>query len=182
MARCPDCNRFRSGEPEVEVQDYKVECSVGTETAQFEFRIVIKCEECGTELKEATLEAEVEMDDECPHCHGEFRPVDVDGKFKMSEECSHTCPQQSIACEHYIVEEGKEPYCRSAKEEEQDNHDRDKWEMDNEPDVTVEEETRKGKKWYIVDGTATVICTNCLQQVEKHVCVEECGTNFEDLN
>lgn len=63
--RCPDCNKFvpfEQNEPEVELditdeRDQEVE--KGTEvqvTAQV--RLVLACAECGTELKEANLEAE----------------------------------------------------------------------------------------------------------------------------
>ncbi len=63
--RCPDCNRFVSqeaGEPEVDdsTSDMQVSLSV---------RIVQNCAECGTELKEATLEIERDLDEEVGEAH-----------------------------------------------------------------------------------------------------------------
>ena len=63
MPRCPDCNKFVSldtdEEPEVEHLDTDDDGNV-TATA----RIVNKCGECGTELREGTVELESDCTEE----------------------------------------------------------------------------------------------------------------------
>jgi hypothetical protein len=62
MARCPDCNKFvPNGEPEVEIQNEEVV----DEMITIEVRVMIPCEECGTELKEAYMTLEHEIAHEC---------------------------------------------------------------------------------------------------------------------
>lgn len=61
--RCPDCNKFVSfdSETDPEISDEAV-AEDGTVTANV--RIVNNCSECGTELKEATLELDLPADKE----------------------------------------------------------------------------------------------------------------------
>ena len=64
MARCPDCNKFVSIEqedpewdPEVEADDLAGTRQTGRVTG--EVRLALSCADCGTELAEATQEAEI---------------------------------------------------------------------------------------------------------------------------
>lgn len=63
MARCPDCNKFvpydLSLEPEIEDVD------IFDDEVQGSVRVVLACEECGTELKESTQEFQETIDHEC---------------------------------------------------------------------------------------------------------------------
>ena len=60
--RCPDCNKFVSFDAETEPEiDASVDDS-GTITGSV--RIVNCCQECGQELKDATLEIEASVEDE----------------------------------------------------------------------------------------------------------------------
>ncbi len=52
--RCPDCNKFVS----LDLQDPEVEIELEGESVKASVRIVRACAECGTALKEATLEME----------------------------------------------------------------------------------------------------------------------------
>lgn len=75
--RCSNCNKFVSyDDPEVEVQDSSVDsdASDGTKIidggVNVSTRLVLKCVECSTELKEATFELEM------PFRHDCSKPVD----------------------------------------------------------------------------------------------------------
>jgi hypothetical protein len=63
MARCPDCNKFvpydTSTEPEVE------DAQIFDDEVQVNVRVVLCCEECGTELKESYQEAQESFEHEC---------------------------------------------------------------------------------------------------------------------
>lgn len=60
--RCPDCNKFVSfDEPQVEEDSIDVD---GVEVTG-SVRVVLPCAECGTELKEATLDFELLIEHEC---------------------------------------------------------------------------------------------------------------------
>jgi len=66
--RCPNCNKFVSyDEPEVEIDESAI--SEGDEenkfTATASVRIVLKCADCGEELKEANEDVEIEFEHEC---------------------------------------------------------------------------------------------------------------------
>jgi hypothetical protein len=57
--RCPDCNKFVSFDTD---EDPEVDLSVDDEgVVTGTVRIVNKCAECGTELKEATLDVEIDL-------------------------------------------------------------------------------------------------------------------------
>lgn len=74
--RCPDCNKFvgydAEEEPEVEIEVDENGLVTGS------VRIVNKCAECGTELKEATLELEVDLSEECKEHHGDGHELSVE--------------------------------------------------------------------------------------------------------
>lgn len=60
--RCPDCNKFVSFDAETEPE---LDTSVDDEgVIRINARIVNTCQECGQELKEATLEIEIDLSEE----------------------------------------------------------------------------------------------------------------------
>jgi len=69
--RCPDCNKFvPNGEPEAELQSGEdFEATLEDEKlvikCEPEVRVMIPCGECGTELKETTLNFTMEHEHEC---------------------------------------------------------------------------------------------------------------------
>ncbi len=70
--RCPDCNRFvayNQDDPEVELE-------VTSEGVTGDVRIVLTCEQCGTELKESTFE--VSTDDDLTGHEGDEHELDVE--------------------------------------------------------------------------------------------------------
>lgn len=59
MARCPDCNKFVG----IEMADPELELEVANEgTVTGTVRLVQTCSECGTELAEANLDVEVDVE------------------------------------------------------------------------------------------------------------------------
>jgi hypothetical protein len=75
MARCPDCNKFVSyDDGDVDVQSEDVE----SDEVRVEVRIVKTCAECGTELKEATLELHGPFEHDCEAPTHDGEPVDAD--------------------------------------------------------------------------------------------------------
>jgi hypothetical protein len=76
--RCPDCNKFVSynDEDEIEVQSEEATYDKEDRTVQvqIEVRIAKTCGECGTELKEATIEIDktIENVDESEAGDGDF--------------------------------------------------------------------------------------------------------------
>jgi DNA-directed RNA polymerase subunit RPC12/RpoP len=84
--RCPDCNKFVSFDTE---EDPDVTTNVdATGEIGVEVRIVNKCSECGTELKEASFESVIEMPDAAEHAesHGKkFTGFEV-----TNEDCSRS--------------------------------------------------------------------------------------------
>ncbi len=66
--RCPDCNKFVGyDQPDPEVNDVTVD----GDTVRASVRVVLNCAECSTELKEAEVEAEAEIDSEILEAHPE---------------------------------------------------------------------------------------------------------------
>ncbi len=60
--RCPDCNKFVSyDEPQAEISQVAVS---GTEI-QADIRVVLNCQDCGTELKDNEFNTQVEIEHEC---------------------------------------------------------------------------------------------------------------------
>jgi len=58
MARCNDCNRFvgySDEEPEVQTEDFDYDEETGDVTLNIEIRRALCCDQCGTELKEASF-------------------------------------------------------------------------------------------------------------------------------
>lgn len=60
--RCPDCSKFVSfDEPEPELNSVELDGS----TLRASVRVVLKCADCGNELKDAEIEAEKEIEHDC---------------------------------------------------------------------------------------------------------------------
>lgn len=61
--RCPDCNKFVSyGEQEPEIENEEMDGNELTVSV----RVVLPCGECGTELKDASMDVWAEVDHDCP--------------------------------------------------------------------------------------------------------------------
>lgn len=100
--RCPDCNKFVSmelGEPEVdsiEVEDADYdESGKGTGKVVCSVRVFRACADCGTELKEATLELEGEF---------ELPPKDEAKAETEGEEAEHAFEVEETSIDQ--IEEG----------------------------------------------------------------------------
>jgi phage FluMu protein Com len=77
--RCPDCNKFVPyDEPEVEGDEPDITGS----TVSGQVRIVLKCADCGNELKEANLDYEVEIEHDCP----KYKKKDEEPEFTADGE------------------------------------------------------------------------------------------------
>ena len=75
--RCPDCNKFVAyDEPEAELN--QVDISGSTVTS--DVRVVLKCADCGTELKDFELNGEATVDHDCS------KKKDFDKKVEAGEE------------------------------------------------------------------------------------------------
>ncbi len=74
--RCPDCNKFVSYEdpPECEVQS----CEVVEKSVEMTVRVILKCADCGNELKDAEIEGEAEIEHQCSEPE-KFEKMDDDG-------------------------------------------------------------------------------------------------------
>jgi len=78
--RCPTCNKFVSyDEPEIEIDEGTI--NEGNEenkfTATASVRIVLKCAECGEELKEANEDVEIEFEHECKKSDFDFEDLEL---------------------------------------------------------------------------------------------------------
>lgn len=65
--RCPDCNKFVSMDSDVDPEAEDPEIDAASNSATASVRIVNACADCGTELKDATLELEFTLDDADKH-------------------------------------------------------------------------------------------------------------------
>lgn len=86
MARCPDCNKFVPyGDMEIELEDVSVEGTTVTASA----RVALTCGECGTELKEATIEATAELEHVCT-------PEDIEAVLAGDPDGADPDPQYEV--------------------------------------------------------------------------------------
>ena len=78
--RCLSCNKFVSyDEPEVEVQSG----NVSGETVNGTVRIVLKCAECGEELKDVELDYDLLIEHECKKCKdGETPEFEIESEVE----------------------------------------------------------------------------------------------------
>lgn len=83
--RCPDCNKFvafEENDPEVELDVDDDGMVTGT------VRIVNACAECGSELKEATLDVEGSVEEEIVKCKGDPPDEEKDCPLSIEETSS----------------------------------------------------------------------------------------------
>lgn len=152
MARCPDCNKFvsydDSYEPEVESAE------VSDSTLTIEVRVVLPCAECGTELKESTMEASVEIEHDCSKKDEDgFKPeFSVDESDISAEMTSNVLTTKKV-------------FLKRTEE----------W---------VEREIKNRRGWKQMYGaylTGHVVCENCGEKIEFDADVEEQASSFDDL-
>lgn len=175
--RCPSCNKFVPfDEPEVEVTN----SDVNDTSLDIEARIVLKCADCGEELKDMDFSESLALD-ELHECGAE--PKDC-------EECD--------GMGHKEGEEGKDGVdCDKCKGEgiiEPGDPDKEQFELlgdiDAESFDRFEDKDRNGKKiksmrymkhFYGATLTGTCQCNRCNEQFPIEVKVEEQGSGFNEL-
>ncbi len=152
--RCPDCNKFVSlecgDEPEAEL-----EVSDGVVTGTV--RLVRNCAECGTELKEASFDVEVEIPAMVAHAEMHKREAEERAKARKAKE---------------------EAQAAEGGEDAEDADDEEDEEFEQEVEVDTSEATEEGggrykKSYFGVNVGFTVKCS-CGKEGS-----EEIGT-FED--
>jgi len=79
--RCPDCAIFVSYggdlEPEIESEEINEDELTGS------VRVVLDCAECGGELKESSMEYEVQIEHECSDANEEDSDADGEDQFEI---------------------------------------------------------------------------------------------------
>lgn len=147
MARCPDCNKFVSyDDGDVDVQSEDVESG----EVRVEVRIVKTCAECGTELREATLDLSHAFEHDCESPTHDGEPVEADD-LDTAE-----CLVMLVA---WLV--GRDEPCDDAelaKEAWLDEHDLSV-ESSLEPDSWCKGKGRGTQTFYGVSGEIVVTCT-----------------------
>lgn len=70
--RCPNCNKFVPyDEPVVEINSTDIHESIAT----VEVRVVLKCADCGEELKDSDMTAEKEIEHDCENAKKGEKPT-----------------------------------------------------------------------------------------------------------
>jgi phage FluMu protein Com len=119
--RCPNCNKFVPyDEPEAEVQNSDLLGSTATVTT----RIVLKCADCSEELKEAEIDAEVEIEHNCnTEDEKEFEwvdePSDAEGFPRTQDKDRHGKPiknRRYMKTFYGFTATGKVKCCHCAEE------------------------------------------------------------------
>lgn len=87
MARCPECNKFTSyDDPQVEVTDENFDPV--TNVASGSVHVTLPCSECGTDLKEAELDWEIDFSGkhECKGKETEEASIEVEaeGSYRVN--------------------------------------------------------------------------------------------------
>lgn len=94
--RCPDCNKFVSYDTEVEPEEISAleVDSAGRVTG--EFRRVLTCQDCSTELKELTFSVDetVDVPEGCEHEFDEVA-IDAEASSRMETKDRHGKPIKS---------------------------------------------------------------------------------------
>lgn len=85
--RCPDCNKFVAyDEPEVEIQSADISSNDATVCA----RVVLKCADCGGELKDAEIESSMSIEHDCPKGENEKREFEWEDEPQDGDATSRT--------------------------------------------------------------------------------------------
>jgi len=172
--RCPDCCKFVSFEQEVEA-----EADVSGSTVTGTVHVALNCSECGTELKYADLDFEVEVDHDCPKIAEAKAAVPAD-----AAPIAEAAPVEGEAEAPAETAEGAEESDASPTEPEYDDA-----EAEAEPTDRFETKDRKGKTiknaryqkhYYGADVTGSVTCVHCHEQIDFTASVEEVASGFEE--
>jgi hypothetical protein len=96
MARCPDCNKFVSyGDIETEIENEEISDT----TLSANVTVYLTCGDCGTQLRQACLDFEEEIDHECTEeaiaaataKRGKPFDADVDDQFEITNSNAEGC-------------------------------------------------------------------------------------------
>lgn len=180
--RCPDCNKFVPfDEPEVEV----VSAEVQDTNLDLEVRIVLKCADCGSELKDADIQETIDINDhhtckaekthdvECTECSGSGEVDSDDGTSEEKVECKE---------------------CGGAGSVDEDVEVDDEFTMENEPDAEgfdrYQDKDRNGKAiksarymkhFYGATLSSTCKCGRCGEEFSFTTTLEEQASGFNEL-
>lgn len=180
--RCPNCSKFVPfDEPEVEVQSAEVQDT----NLDLSVRVVLKCADCGEELKDAELSDTIDLHDHhdckaspttevaCTECDGSGEVDSDDGTSDEKVECKE---------------------CSGAGTVEEDVEVDDEFTMDNEPDASgfdrYEDKDRNGKPiksarymkhFYGANLSATCKCGRCGEEFSFETTLEEQASGFNEL-
>lgn len=174
MARCPDCNKFVPyGEGEVDVQSEEITAG----EAIIEVRVMLPCEECGTELKEAYLVYENNYS--CPEC-------DDEGGKEEEHPCE-TCTlsddkQDCETCEHKdtFFDETTAEGIPDIELESVDTEFTDRYETKDRNGKPIKN-PRYQKHYYGAELTLNLRCNKCGHEWSEHAVVEEQASAFDEL-
>lgn len=203
MARCPQCNTFVPyGDGVVEIEEEEINDDgeiIGS------VRVVLDCGNCGTELKEATLEVDVQtehtcdqdtceacegegkFDKECGKCGGSGEVRRPGGEDPDSGEEKEPCPE----CDGEGTTEEECPDCAGSGIAEREG---DLYEIvSSEAEFSSRQETedRNGKPikssrymktYYGADLTFTIHCNRCEEDIDVTTTAEEMASAFDELN
>jgi len=92
--RCPQCNKFVGNDAEVEPEEQDAPTAEGgTFTASY--RRVLNCEECGEELKEATIEFDYDFSGDEPEVKGKSSEEGHEHEWGVSCDVQPTTGSQT---------------------------------------------------------------------------------------
>lgn len=154
--RCPDCNRFVSyDEPQAESnndESIKFDKETHEGTIAGSVRVMLPCGECGTELKESTIDYGVTFNHECSP--GKLEEIKQPG-YKRGE------------LDEWEVE--FEDAMGSSRMQTMDRHGK------------PIKSARYMKTFYGADITLIATCPECGEKVNVETSVEEQASSFEEL-
>jgi hypothetical protein len=154
--RCPDCNKFVAYDTEVEPEEQ--DAAYDGETLTVELRRVLACEQCGTELKEATFSLE--------------EPLELE----HTQECLDHALGKWIAPDELEPEPAEEPDYEVTVDAEPtmrfQTHDRHGKPI---------KRSRYQRTYYGVSVTVTVECERCEARAEAILGDELQASAFDEL-
>ena len=92
--RCPSCNKFVPYDAEVEPEEQDAPSATDS-TFTASYRRALNCEECGEELKEATIEFEYDFSGDMPAEKGTFDPEKHEHEWEISCDVDPTTGAQT---------------------------------------------------------------------------------------
>lgn len=151
--RCPDCRKFVSfDEPTVELLWEEIN---DDGTINGEIRIVLTCAECATELKEASLEFDEQIDHEC-----------APDTLKAYQDGLPPADRWEEGNDQYELEiDDPEPI--------------DRYQDTNAKGKPIS--PRYQKHYYGADISGRAICQKCGETIEFSVQVEEQASGFDEM-